>query len=66
VLRRILKREARTKTASLLAERPVIVVWPHKYCGKVIWDGLGVVINDPHSAGVCYCHRDSERDGRPK
>jgi hypothetical protein len=33
--------EARTKSASLLAERPVIVVWPHKYCGKVIWDGLG-------------------------
>jgi hypothetical protein len=33
---------ARTKSASLLAERPVIVMWPSKNCGKVIWDGLGV------------------------
>jgi hypothetical protein len=31
-------REARTKSASLLAERPVIVVWPNKYCGRLIWD----------------------------
>jgi hypothetical protein len=31
-------RDARTKSASLLAERPVIVVWPQKYCGRVIWD----------------------------
>ena len=30
--------EARTKSASLLAERPVIVVWPNEYCGRVIWD----------------------------
>jgi len=30
-------REARTKSASLLAELPVIVVWPRKYCGRVIW-----------------------------
>lgn len=35
-------REARTKSASLLAELPVVVVWPRKNCGKVIWDGLGV------------------------
>ena len=33
--------EVRTKSASLLAERPVIVVWPVKNRGKVIWDGLG-------------------------
>lgn len=31
--------EARTKSASLLAERPVVVVWPGKYRGRVIWDG---------------------------
>jgi hypothetical protein len=30
--------EARTKSASLLAERPVVVVWPRKNCGRVIWD----------------------------
>ena len=30
--------EARTKSASLLTERPVIVVWPNEYCGRVIWD----------------------------
>jgi len=31
-------REARTTSAHLLAERPVVVVWPSKYCGRVIWD----------------------------
>ena len=31
-------REARTKSASLLAERPVIVVWPVENNGRVIWD----------------------------
>ena len=31
-------REARTKSASLLAERPVIVVWPVENSGRVIWD----------------------------
>jgi len=30
--------EARTKSASLLAERPVVVVWPGKDFGRVIWD----------------------------
>jgi hypothetical protein len=29
--------EARTKSASLLAERPVVVVWPVKYRGRIIW-----------------------------
>jgi hypothetical protein len=29
--------EARTKSASLLAERPVIVVWPVKKLGRIIW-----------------------------
>ena len=31
-------REARTESATLLAERPVIVVWPSKNCGRVVWD----------------------------
>ncbi len=31
-------REARTKSASLLAERSVIVVWPVENSGRVIWD----------------------------
>jgi hypothetical protein len=31
-------RNAATVSASLLAERPVIVVWPRKNRGKVIWD----------------------------
>jgi hypothetical protein len=31
-------REARTKSASLLAERPVIVVWPGEDFGRIIWD----------------------------
>jgi hypothetical protein len=31
-------REARTKSASLLAERPVISVWPVENRGRVIWD----------------------------
>jgi hypothetical protein len=31
-------REARTKSASLLAERPVIVVWPVENSGRIIWD----------------------------
>jgi hypothetical protein len=30
--------EARTKSASLLAERPVIVVWPVKKLGRIIWN----------------------------
>ena len=30
--------EARTESATLLAERPVIVVWPVKYRGRIIWD----------------------------
>ena len=29
---------ARTKSASLLAERPVIVVWPARYRGRIIWN----------------------------
>lgn len=29
--------EARTKSASLLAGRPVVVVWPARYRGRVIW-----------------------------
>ncbi|WP_145963699.1 hypothetical protein [Bradyrhizobium algeriense] len=33
-------RDAATVSASLLAERPVIVVWPRKNCGRVIWDGV--------------------------
>jgi len=32
-------REKRTKSASLLAERPVIVVSPENYFGQIIWDG---------------------------
>ncbi len=35
-------REKRTKSARLLAERPVIVVWPEKYLGQIIWDGQPV------------------------
>jgi hypothetical protein len=31
-------REAKTRSASLLAERPVVVVWPGKDFGRVIWD----------------------------
>jgi hypothetical protein len=31
-------REARTKSAAELAERPVVVVWPSKYRGRIIWD----------------------------
>jgi hypothetical protein len=31
-------RETRTKSASLLAERPVVVVWPVKNRGRIIWD----------------------------
>jgi hypothetical protein len=31
-------REARTRSASLLAERPVIVLWPVKDRGRAIWD----------------------------
>jgi hypothetical protein len=31
-------REAQTKSASLLAERPVVIVWPLKYRGRIIWD----------------------------
>jgi hypothetical protein len=30
-------REARTTSAALLAERPVIVVWPVKNRGRIIW-----------------------------
>jgi hypothetical protein len=30
--------EARTKSASLLAERPVVIVWPVKNRGRVIWE----------------------------
>jgi hypothetical protein len=29
--------EARTRSAALLAERPVIVVWPGRYRGRVVW-----------------------------
>jgi hypothetical protein len=32
-------REKRTTSASLLAERPVIVLWPENYFGQIIWDG---------------------------
>jgi hypothetical protein len=35
-------REKRTKSARLLAERPVIVVSPEKYLGQIIWDGQPV------------------------
>ena len=31
-------REARTRSASLLSEPPVIVVWPIENRGRVIWD----------------------------
>ena len=31
-------REARTRSAALLAERPMVVAWPVKYQGQVIWD----------------------------
>lgn len=31
-------REKRTNSARLLAERPVIVVWPENYFGQIIWD----------------------------
>ena len=31
-------REARTESAALLAERPVVVVWPGEDFGRVIWD----------------------------
>jgi hypothetical protein len=31
-------RDAATVSASLLAERPVIVVWPYRNCGRVIWE----------------------------
>jgi hypothetical protein len=31
-------REAGTKSAALLAERPVVVVWPGKCRGRVIWN----------------------------
>jgi hypothetical protein len=30
--------EAGTKSAIRLAERPVVVVWPVKYRGRIIWD----------------------------
>jgi hypothetical protein len=33
-------REQRSESARLLAERPVIVVWPAKDCGRIIWNGL--------------------------
>jgi hypothetical protein len=36
-------REASTVSASPLAERPVIVVWPNRNCGKDIWDGLSAL-----------------------
>jgi hypothetical protein len=36
-------RDPATVSASLLAERPVIVVWPRKNCGRVIWDGLAAL-----------------------
>ena len=29
--------EARTKSAPLLSERPVVVVWPESDCGRIIW-----------------------------
>jgi hypothetical protein len=32
--------ESRTKSASLLADGPVIVVWPSKYRSRVIWDAI--------------------------
>jgi hypothetical protein len=32
-------RHAVTVSASLLAERPVIIVWPRNKCGRVIWGG---------------------------
>jgi hypothetical protein len=31
-------REGRTKSASLLAEWPVVVVWPVKNRGRIIWE----------------------------
>jgi hypothetical protein len=33
-------REGRTKSARLLAERPVVVVWPDSLSGQVIWKNL--------------------------
>lgn len=35
-------REKRTTSAGLLAERPVIVVWPENCLGQIIWDGQPV------------------------
>jgi hypothetical protein len=32
-------REARTESASRLAERPLVVVWPDESCGQIIWIG---------------------------
>jgi len=32
--------DAATESASRLAERPVIVMWPNENCGHIIWDGL--------------------------
>jgi hypothetical protein len=31
-------REAKTKSAMLLAERPVVAIWPDAYLGKLIWE----------------------------
>jgi len=36
-------REKRTTSASLLAERPVIALWPVNYFDQVIWDAQPVV-----------------------
>jgi hypothetical protein len=51
-------REVRTKSASLLAERPVVVVWPAKYRGQVIWRprGLGPPAGFNSRSGIpTYC-----------
>jgi hypothetical protein len=34
-------RERRTESARLLAERPVVALWPDSELGRVIWDGTG-------------------------
>ncbi len=35
-------REKRTTSARLLAERPVVVLWPENYFDQIIWNGLPV------------------------
>ena len=36
-------REGKTCSAKLIAQRPVVVIYPDSECGTVIWDGVGEV-----------------------